>query len=72
MSRRGRDGLAHGVSAVMRGDGLPRLAEVGRQEAEVLAPEVVSGTVMLLATRPAIRAGPLGEPRPITAARPGR
>ncbi len=36
------------------------------REAEVLAPEVVSGTVRLLATRSAIRAGPLGEPRPIT------
>ena len=29
--------------------------------------EVVSGTVMLLATRSAIRAGPLGDPRPIVA-----
>ena len=40
--------------------------------AEELAPEVVSGTLMSLLTKPAIRAGPLGEPRPITAARPGR
>ena len=50
----------------------PALRRWAARAAEVLAPEVVSGTAMSLPARPAIRAGPLGEARPITAARPGR